>query len=119
MKTYIGITLDIEGLHQWSGVVDTPYKDEVGYLQYPHRHIFRIECQKEVHHDDRDVEFIAFKHEVQSFIRKEFWSTHDNLCNFGDMSCEMIAKILLVNFDLVSCKVSEDGENYAVVTNEK
>ena len=118
MKTFIKVNLDIEGTHQWSGVVDTPYKDEVGYLQYPHRHIFKIMCKKEVFHDDRDIEFIAFKHEITSYLRQEFWSTHDGLCVFGEMSCEMIAKMLCLKFNLVECEVSEDGENGAIVVNE-
>ena len=115
MHTLVGIKLELEGIHSWSGVVNTHYKDEVGFLQHPHRHIFHIECTKKVNHDDRDIEFIAFKHEIQNYLRSSYWSTFDSLHVFGDMSCEMIAKELLKEFDLESCKVDEDGENYAIV----
>jgi len=96
---------------------------EVSFLSDRHRHIFHIECKKKVFHDDRDVEFILFKREVQSYMIDRFGSqrfdeNHPPFayhCEFGVMSCEMIARDLLEKYDLESCKVEEDGENGSIV----
>ena len=117
MNTYIGVHLEVEGIHRWKGVMETPYKDEMSYLVDFHRHNFIIDCEMKVHHDDRDKEFISLKHDIMSYLRQEFWSTQHQLCWFGDMSCEMIARLLLEKFGLTKCKVSEDGENYAIIIN--
>lgn len=115
MKTLIGVNLQIEGIHNWPGVVDTNYVDEVGYLQNLHRHIYHITCEIPVTHSDRDKEFIAFKHQILKYLRANYWSTAEQLHVFGSMSCEMLAKELMQKFDLSMCKVSEDGENYAII----
>ena len=47
-------------MHQWE---NCPI-EEVAYLKDLHRHTFFIECKKEVTHDDRDIEIICFKREI-------------------------------------------------------
>lgn len=116
-------TTQIEGTHSWSAC---PY-DEVGYLRDPHRHMFHIKAYKHVTHSNRDVEFIMLKHRIESYLLTNYgkpikhhtgWEIADNklICEFGEMSCEMIAKELIAQFDLSRCEVSEDGENGAEVT---
>jgi len=109
MKTTIVCRLQVEGIHQWS---KCPFED-VKFLKDPHRHIFHIECEKEVHHDDRDVEFIRFKREITKYLVDKY---DDGEClKFNDMSCEMIAKELLTKYDLIKCSVFEDNENGASI----
>lgn len=114
-------TLQIEGTHNWPSC---PF-DEVAYLRDPHRHVFHIKAHKPVFHDDRDVEFIMLKHKIQKFLIGKYWSGYTPreefsgtaVCEFGSMSCEMIAQELIEVFDLSRCEVSEDNENGAIVTN--
>jgi len=109
MKTTVITRLQVEGIHQWK---DCPLP-EVEFLRYPHRHIFHINCEKEVFHDNRDVEFIMMKREILKYLNTKY---ADNEClKFNNMSCEMIAQELLDKFKLVSCEVFEDNENGARV----
>ena len=101
------IKLQVEGLHFWE---DCDIED-VDFLAHPHRHIFHITCKKEVTHDDRDIEIIRLKREVLNFLEKKY----GKVCWFGGMSCEMIAKILLDEFELNYCSVLEDNENGAEI----
>lgn len=114
-ETYIGVKLVVEGLHSWPGVFQSEYATEASYLQSLHRHNFGIECQVKVNHNERDKEFICFKHEIISYLKQQFWNNTFQLCNFEGLSCESIAHILMEKFNLTMCKVDEDGENYAVV----
>ncbi len=121
--TEVFCTLHLEGTHSWP---NCPY-DEVDYLRDTHRHIFHIKAHKLVTHSDRDVEFIMLKHRIEAYLLTEYgreithesgWTICDNkrICEFGAMSCEMIAENLLDTFDLIQCEVSEDGENGSIVT---
>lgn len=120
MKTEVYCTLQVEGTHNWP---ECPF-DEVGYLRDPHRHLFHIKAYKKVNHDDRDVEFIMLKHQIEQYLHKRYYeeptkiNIHDSLHKFGAMSCEMIAKELIQEFDLSRCEVSEDNENGAILTVE-
>ena len=42
--------------------------DEVDYLRSPHRHLFAIESEIEVGHDDRELEFIMVQHSIKDFL---------------------------------------------------
>lgn len=113
--------LQVEGTHSWP---NCPF-DEVAYLRDRHRHVFHIKAYKQVTHSDRDVEFIMLKHEIKNYLEARYYSydisngntitqgTH--LHEFGSMSCEMIAKELIEQFDLSACEVNEDDENGAFV----
>jgi hypothetical protein len=100
-------TLQVEGTHNWK---DCPI-EEVAYLRDPHRHMFHIKAYKNVSHDDRDTEFIVMKHKIQSYLTGKYFDPQTWLHQFGGMSCEMIARELIGEFDLAGCEVSEDGEN--------
>lgn len=111
VKTEVYCTLRIEGTHNWA---KCPF-DEVEYLRDDHRHLFHIKANKVVTHTDRDVEFIMLKHQIQQYLMDNYYTGEVRLCEFGSMSCEMIALELTHEFELSSCDVSEDGENGAVV----
>lgn len=120
-ETFIFIRFRLEGFHNFPAAREL--FPEVGFLADRHRHIFHFECKKKVNHDDRDVEFILFKRLVMDYLIDSYGdirSGEDSLpfyrfCEFGSMSCEMIARDLLEHFELESCSVSEDGENGAEV----
>lgn len=99
-----------EGIHRYP---DAP--EGVEFLRNPHRHIFHFKATVSVEHNDRDIEFILFKRELEL------------LYDVGAMqvdykSCEMLAEEL-INYIVgaypnrtVSVEVSEDGENGATLT---
>lgn len=81
---------------------------EVGYLRNPHRHEFHVKMKMQVHHANRDVEFIQLKNDVNKWIR-ENWEASD----LGSMSCEDMCKTLFLEFGVDYVSVLEDGENGA------
>jgi hypothetical protein len=106
----IFVTWQKEGIHRYP---DAPAGVE--FLKHPHRHIFHFRASLAVSHNERDVEFILFKRELE------------NLYSGGTMevdhkSCETLAEELIeyiVNAypnRAVEVEVSEDGENGAILT---
>jgi len=113
LRTSIVIKFAVEGLHSWPNAKEV--FPEVGFLSDLHRHLFNIEMKCEVFHDDRDKEFFVETHKVKKFLNQRYYSTVYQCLNFGPMSCEMIAKDLLINFDCLSVSVFEDQENGATI----
>ena len=66
-KKYIFVTFQKEGIHRYP---DAP--EGVEFLRHPHRHMFHFRVEIEVFHDDRDIEFILFKRELEAL-----YSNHD------------------------------------------
>lgn len=106
VKTSVFALVQVQGLHFFA---DAP--KEVEYLAYPHRHVFTFKCFKRVYHDNRDVEFIMLKNEITAHLKQKYECPVTHVCDFGFRSCEMLAKELMVQFDLFKVEVSEDGEN--------
>ena len=100
MNVTVIVNLQVEGFHCWP---KAPV--HVDYLRHRHRHMFHIEAEKVVEHTDRDVEIITLKNGIQQWLHNEYGG------EFGTMSCEDIAKAILVKYDLGKCTVLEDGEN--------
>lgn len=116
MKQYfklIVINLRIEALHNWPEA--RTIAPQVGFLSDLHRHEFHISCKKQVSHNERDIEIIMFKRDVQQYLKDKYFDAHQNIINFGPLSCESIAEELINHFDLEVCEVLEDGENGAAV----
>lgn len=122
MKTTVFCKTQFEGVHCYP---DAP--QEVVFLKVPHRHMFGIKVELEVFNDDREVEFIMLKHNVEVFLneRYEYCST-GTYTHLGAMSCEQIAKDIIGYLEECYCKetkraivvsVDEDGENGATVSN--
>ena len=113
MRQQIFITTSFEATHQWTGC---PH-DDVGFLRFPHRHIFHVKVSIDVNHSDRDIEFIRFKREVERWTESQYSGKH-----LEDASCEMLAEgihrhLLLGGYeDPMTIEVSEDGENGAILT---
>lgn len=113
-KTFVFCSLQVEGVHSWPNC----HIEQVSYLKYQHRHVFHIKAEKQVNHDDRDVEFIQLKTFIQTYLLGKFWSKEMRCCDFQNLSCEAIAEDLLNFWGLSKCEVSEDGENGAIVVRE-
>jgi len=115
MKTSIVVRLNVEGIHNWPEARNV--FPEVGFLSDPHRHIFHIECKKQVTHDDRDIEIIMFKRDILDYLSVNYSTiiAAPTVHDFGSKSCEMLARELLMEFKLDYCQVLEDNENGAEI----
>jgi hypothetical protein len=112
MTTSVVITLQYEAFHNWQGVREAlPDNPEIHFLFDRHRHIFHIKLEKRVTHDDRDVEIILFKRQVQKYLQEKYGQPGE----LGSKSCEMIAEELLKKFECETVEVLEDNENGAKV----
>lgn len=111
----IWVTFQKEGIHCYP---DAP--EGVEFLQHPHRHVFHFRVDIEVFHDDRDIEFILFKRELQSLYEQVDSSTPALQLDYK--SCEMIADELASYImeaypnRKLTISVSEDNENGAICT---
>lgn len=110
VKSYIWVTFQKEGIHRYPAAATDPKLQSVSFLGYDHRHIFHFKVELEVFHDNRDVEFIMFKRELENLYS-------ENTLQLDHKSCEMIANDL---FSYISVKypdrnviisVAEDNEN--------
>ena len=98
-----------EGVHRYPNA-----PDDVAFLRNEHRHMFHFKVWIEVFHNDRDIEFIRFKRELEGLYNQ-------GILKLDYKSCEMMAEELYTfistNYqrrDIV-IDVSEDGENGAVL----
>ena len=113
MRTNVVASLAVDGLHNWPDAKNV--FPEVAFLSDLHRHMFHITCKKRVNHDDRNVEFIMLKRDVEDYLHQLYWDNESRCLVFDAMSCEMIARTLYEHFDLEYCSVFEDNENGAEV----
>ncbi len=110
IKTSIWVTFQKEGIHKYPQAATDPKLQSVSFLAHPHRHIFHFKVELEVFHDDRDIEFILLKRQLE-----DLYNTGTLMLN--NMSCEMIAKELLAYITEYyphrdcTISVSEDNEN--------
>lgn len=113
-KRTIFVKFTKEGIHKYPAAATEPRLADVSFLGYPHRHIFHFRVTIAVTHNDRDIEFIQFKRELEGL-----YGTGALQMDFK--SCEMLAEDLV---DYISKKyphreieveVSEDGENGATL----
>ena len=108
ISTSVGVKLRIDGIHCFPEA-----EPSVEYLIYPHRHTFYIEACVSVSHDNREIEFFTLKNQLRRYLVDEYWDPSIQCLDFGNLSCEMIARKLAEVFDLDYVKVSEDDNDYA------
>ena len=108
-QKFIFVTFQKEGIHKYP---DAP--EGVEFLRNDHRHIFHFRVDIEIWHNDRDIEFILFKRELEALYS-------GGTLELDYQSCEMmgndLAAYIQENYpgrDL-KVEVSEDGENGAVL----
>jgi hypothetical protein len=109
-KSFIWVTFRKEGIHKYPAAATNPNLQDVSFLGYEHRHIFHFRVELEVFHDDRDVEFILFKRELENLYTS-------GTLQLDYKSCEMMARDLYAYIAEtypgrdIRIEVSEDGEN--------
>lgn len=111
----IFVTFQKEGIHLYPAAATDPKLESVKFLGSPHRHMFHFRIQIEVFHDDRDIEFIMFKRELEALYGT-------GVLQMNSKSCEMLAEDLNKYIAKaypgrwMQITVSEDGENGAIMT---
>ena len=120
MNKRIFVTFQKEGIHKYPAA-----PEGVEFLQYPHRHMFHFRVEIDVFHDDRDIEFILFKRELERLYSSiEAEGKTGPTLELDYKSCEMIADDLSEYIyekyphRSFTITVSEDGENGAVCSYE-
>ena len=101
-------TTQFEGFHCWPNA-----PRHVDYLRSVHRHIFHVRAEKRVTEEDREIEFITLKKNLDSQIA--ILKVELECLPLPTWSCETWARMLVERLQLSKCEVSEDGENGAVV----
>lgn len=113
-RNTIFVTTQFEALHHYPAA-----PNGVEFLRYPHRHMFHVQVEVEVFHDDREIEFILFKRDIEHCINN--MNTDQK-----SRSCEMIANSIVDYVEenyptgtdysrYISVTVAEDGENGSTV----
>jgi len=108
----VWVTFQKEGMHCYP---DAEYLPGVEFLSYPHRHIFKFKVWIQVFDDDRDIEFILFKRELEALYT-------GSVLELDHKSCEMISDDLAGYIKdkyvgrHLQIEVSEDGENGSTCT---
>lgn len=109
-STYITVRFQKEGIHRYPAALTDPSLESVRFLGHDHRHLFYFEVSIEVFHDDRDLEFIMVKREIES------WYNQDVL-QLDYKSCEMMSDDLAGKIAErwpgrnVEISIFEDNEN--------
>jgi hypothetical protein len=114
IKRWIEVSFQKEGIHKYPAALTDIRLEDVSFLGYPHRHMFHFYVRLQVEHNDRDVEFILFKRELENLYSGE-------VNNLDYKSCEMLSEQLIgyikdnyPNRD-ITVKVYEDDENGAIL----
>lgn len=109
MNTTVAIVrFQKEGFHMWS---DAP--PARSYLAQRHRHMFHVEAQIALKHDEREIEF----HDFLDFCKANFPGGE-----LGSQSCETMARKLIDliyrkwPYRAISVSVFEDSEVGAIVS---
>ena len=111
MIKQILISTQFPGFHHWPSA---PEKYE--YLSNVHRHMFHVKAALTVTHNNRDIEFIDLRDRITRHVHSWDINHQDESV---DWSCEHIAELLLLEFDLDWCEVWEDNENGARIESDQ
>lgn len=110
-ERFIMVNFQFEFEHRWP---EAP--PEVHFLRHKHRHMMHVRVLISVQHNDRELEFIMVKRDLQQWVEKSkgSWPLRT--------SCEDIAQMLTQYIRhqygsdrFVQITVLEDGENGAVI----
>lgn len=120
MQKSIIVTVEFEGFHFYK---DAP--KAVSFLADRHRHLFKVKAEIEVFHDDRELEFILVKRDLQHLFLPVI-AIREN-CGSCEMLATEIIEYLLTRWSIptalqsrlsrryphraITVEVWEDGEN--------
>lgn len=106
MERTIFVTFEFSRIHC--------YPDAKNYLKHPHRHVFKGRVDIPVNHNDRDVEFIWLKEQVERCV--SHWNSDLGRCSCETMATNIADFVLdITPKDWVKVEISEDGENGATI----
>jgi len=117
IKRHIEISFQKEGIHKYPAALTDPRLAEVSFVGDPHRHIFYFYVKLQVFHNDREVEFILFKRELENLYSQ-------NILQLDYRSCEMMADDIIAYISkkypkrAIAVRVYEDNENGAILEYE-
>lgn len=109
-KRMVWVTFQREGIHRYPAALEDEALAEVKYLGYEHRHIFHFKIGIEIFHNDREIEFIMFKHLCENLFS-------EGTLQLDYKSCEMVSDELYDHIATrypgrdITISVSEDNEN--------
>jgi uncharacterized protein YqgQ len=110
----IQVSFQREGIHCYPAAATDLALADVAFLANPHRHIFHFYVNVSVVHNDRDIEFIMLKRELEKLYS-------NSIMQCDNKSCEMLAEDL-INYLVsrypgrtIEVSVFEDNENGAVL----
>ena len=108
---WVFVTFQKEGLHRWPDAYKYP---GIEFLANEHRHMFHFRVEIQVFHDDREVEFILFKRELEGQYESGALELNHKSC---EMMADDLAKYITDHYPgrFLKIEVSEDGENGAVM----
>jgi hypothetical protein len=105
--TSIFVKFQRHGFHHWPNA--SKINPQRAYLENSHRHLFYVEVEVPVLHDDREIEF----HDLQDFLEESWPAWKDQ----GGKSCETMAKEIAQmvrdewsDLPWIKVEVSEDNE---------
>lgn len=120
-SSHITIKNQFVGIHKWGNCLH----EDVSFLTNKHRHVFYVQTDLPVNHDDRDLEFFTVQTVIDNII-DDLYTYDKNHRILGNLSCEMVSKDIVGELQKVysflnwiRVTVSEDGENSATVKWEK
>jgi len=114
IKRHIEVSFQKEGIHKYPAALTDPRLADVSFLGHPHRHMFHFYIKLQVFHNDREVEFILFKRELENLYSQ-------NILQLDYRSCEMIADDIIAYISkkypgrAIAVRVYEDNENGAIL----
>lgn len=109
MKNTVIIQFEIEGFHQYPNA-----PQEVNFLSDRHRHTFKVKAGYSVKDLNREKEIFIERDYIKEYLTESYGFP----CEFGPMSCEMIAKEILTfaqEDGMVWCEVWEENTGGARV----
>jgi len=109
MKNTVIIQFEIEGFHNYPNA-----PQEVEFLSFKHRHTFVVKAGYSVEDLNREKEIFIERDYIKEYLLESFGSP----CEFGAMSCEMIAKEILEYAEIdgmIWCEVWEENTGGARV----